>query len=74
MKIETKFDLHQEVWFLKDNKVQSGEVSVVQVTVRDRDQFEERWFLYEVTGHGQYSGQKEPDNFFLSKTELLASL
>lgn len=75
MKIETKYDIGQEVWFMWGNKAIQREIASVDVRVDSEEQYE----TYEIVGledddDALYDWTFEIDDIFPTKEELLKSL
>lgn len=68
MEMKTKFSVGDKVFYMKDNRVQNGEVTGIHIFVR-RDGIDIITYVYP----GDSSGYTE-DLLFSSKEELLKSL
>jgi len=75
MKIETKYDIGQEVWFMWDNKATQREIIGVAVHIEDDLQAEE-YDIEHLEGEDGvlYGLTLKIEDLFLSKEELLKSL
>lgn len=67
MKIETKYNLGSDIWFMLDNKVQCRSIIYVQAVVSSTSKVE----LYKVPNSDRWW---KVDELYPSKDELLKSL
>ncbi len=73
MRIETKFDIDQKVFFMSDNRVQSDEIISLNVDVlRNHEEGGELTIIEYMVGY-RNKGFHE-DELFATKQELLDSL
>lgn len=75
MKIETKYDIGQEVWFMWNNKATQRKIVGVCVSKDNEQQSEE----YDIVGLEDddmtlYDVTFKPEDIFPTKEELIASL
>lgn len=73
MKIETKFSLGDEVWFMRYDKINSGHICEISVRYSSSDWYSESYKIREL------SSQLSPPSFskqdvFRTKQELIESL
>lgn len=78
MKIETKYSLGEVVWFMKDNKPQSGSIHEIKISVYDSpgDHYQtNRNIIVSNIVYGNLITFADTDpRVFLSKEALIASL
>lgn len=77
MKLETKFNIGDEVFFVKDNRVTSSKVTAVKIEVNQKLGFVTEIVTYglECDRHnGQYEQDHLEDLLFPTKQSLLDSL
>ena len=77
MKIETKFDIGQEVFFMFNNKVRKDEIDRIRVHVNYKGFLctkKETVVLYGLTSWDGDNDYYDERQLFASKEELLASL
>lgn len=75
MKIETKYDIGQEAWFMWDNKATQRKVESIYVYINEGEQHEK----YDIVGlkgddNVLYDCEFELEDLFPTKEELLKSL
>lgn len=70
MKIETKFDVRNDVYFLDNNKVRSGKIKVISIDVLDSTHIN---IEYQINMQGITVNRTE-NEIFDSKESLIKSL
>lgn len=73
MKIETKYNINDIVYFLYDNKIQSGAITRINISVLHDAHSEEYDARSIVPGRGEFINLKT-DMLFKTKEDLIASL
>lgn len=69
MKIETKFNIDQEVFFFEDNKVKSEKIWVIEIAIGNKTRI-----TYSFFKANERHIIKEENEIFATKEELIASL
>lgn len=72
MKIETKYNLGQEVWFMFDNKPRTAKV--LKIGVQCRNEFTVILYEIKLNNYDVKPFKVEECDIYLSKEELLKSL
>lgn len=72
MDIKTKYNINDIVYFLYDNKIQSGDITRIHISVRQGAQ-SEKYDGSIVPGSGEFINLKK-DMLFKTKEALIASL
>lgn len=72
MKIETKFNIGQEVWFMSDNEICNEKITAIHIHIDALGSFVT--YSFEDTPIGQALNTAEEKYFFPTKEELLKSL
>ena len=68
MKITTKYDLGDEVWYMDNNRPQCKKVTYAYIILADRNQYEIRYLV------GDEDVRRPEETLYRTKKELLATL
>ena len=74
MKIETKFNIGDEVWFILNNKVNCSKISKIAVEFTNKDNYYYYHFEYDPPRSPTLCNYFSIKNVFATKQELLDSL
>lgn len=73
MKINTKFDIGDEVYFMYNDKVQIGHVWSIRIGISGPNWISEKYTMQE-HGGSTYAPRFTPNQLFRTKQELMESL
>lgn len=74
MTFTSKFNLNQEVWFLKNDIVKSEQIKQITIEAYAGDETPSTLYTFASYGDGSAYLQLDESKVFASKAELLASL
>jgi hypothetical protein len=74
MKIETKYDINQEVWFIEDNKVKNEAILKLSFTKDGSNESVIYYFKEKQKSMVNWERIKKEDEIFATKEELINSL
>lgn len=74
MKIDTKYNIGDTVWFMHENKAQEGTVGYIRVDILSNGECEERYTVTYGLGGVPIAYQCSIEYFFPTKEALLESL
>jgi len=74
IEIETKFDVGDKLFFMRDNKVQNTKIKAIELSYKSKGKIDEHTVEYRMT-EGSYVYESEmKEEWFKSREELLKSL
>ena len=74
MKIETKYDINQKVWFMNDNVVMDLNVSEINITIKSEKPSIRYSIIRPIGNNGTIEIKKDEFEIFATKEELINSL
>ena len=69
MKITTKYDLGDEVWYMGCNRPESGKIRYIYINLTGADQYQ----ISYIVGHFD-SGRRPEETLYKTKKDLIATL
>ena len=74
MKIETKYNINQEVWFIEDNKVKNEEILKLTFTKDGSNESVFYYFKEKSMNTSNWERSRKESEVFATKEELINSL
>lgn len=74
MKIETKYDINQKVWFIDNNAVTNLSISEINITIKSKKPSIRYTIVRPIGNNGIIEIKKDEFQIFATKEELIDSL
>lgn len=74
MKIETKYDINQKVWFIDDNAVMDLNVSEINITIKSEKPSIRYTIVRPIGNNSTIEIKKDEFQIFATKEELISNL